>query len=162
MKKQFVNAIAYNEDNEDGINTRAAESVRMQHLFGAYSGPFSLTSSSLDRNWTNLYREALQDINILLPLAEERDLQGFIGVAKIIQAYAYITLVDSWGNVPYTEALLGNENANPKFDDGQAIYNDMLLVIDEGIAAINSPNSVMPNDLFYGGDKKKGQKLAEK
>ena len=160
VQLQFVNAIAYNEDNEDGINTRAAESVRMQHLFGAYSGPFSLTSSSLDRDWTNLYREALQDINILLPLAEERDLQGFIGVAKIIQAYAYVTLVDSWGNVPYTEALLGNENANPKFDDGQAIYNDMLLVIDEGIAAINSPNAIMPNDLFYGGDKDKWTKMA--
>ncbi len=160
VQLQFVNAIAYNEDNEDGINTRAAESVRMQHLFGAYSGPFSLTSSSMDRDWTNLYREALQDINILLPLAEERDLKGFIGVAKIIQAYAYVTLVDTWGNVPYTEALLGNETANPKADDGQAIYTDMLLVIDEGIAAINSPNAIMPNDLFYGGDKGKWIKMA--
>lgn len=160
VQLQFVNAIAYNEDNEDGINTRAAEFVRMQHLFGAYAGPFSLTSGALDDDWTNLYREALQDINTLLPLAEERDLQGFIGVAKIIQAYAYVTLVDSWGDVPYTEALLGNENPNPKVDDGQAIYNDMLTVIDEGIAAINSPNSVMPNDLFYGGDKEKWTKMA--
>lgn len=160
VQLQFVNAIAYNEDNEDGISVRAAEFVRMQHLFGAYAGPFSLTSGALDDDWTNLYREALQDINTLLPLAEERDLQGFIGVAKIIQAYAYVTLVDTWGDVPYTEALLGNENANPKVDDGQAIYNDMLRIIDEGIAAINSPNSVMPNDLFYGGDKTKWTKMA--
>lgn len=160
VQLQFVNAIAYNEDNEDGINVRAAEFIRMQHLFGAYAGPFSLTSGSIDNDWTNLYREALQDINTLLPLAEERDLQGFIGVAKIIQAYAYVTLVDTWGDVPYTEALLGNENPNPAVDDGQTIYNDMLVIIDEGIAAINSSNAVMPNDLFYGGDKAKWTKMA--
>lgn len=160
VQLQFVNAIAYNEDNEDGINIRAAEFVRMQHLFGAYAGPFSLTSGSIDNDWTFLYRETLQDIKTLIPLAEERDLQGFIGVAKIIQAYSYVTLVDTWGDVPYTEALLGNENPNPSVDGGQSIYNAMLTIIDEGIAAINSPNAVMPNDLFYAGDKAKWTKMA--
>jgi hypothetical protein len=160
IQLQFVNAIAYNEDNEDGINVRAAESVRMQHLFGAYAGPFSLASGALDRLWTNLYRETLQDIKTLLPLAEERDLQGYVGVAKIIQAYTYVTLVDSFGEVPFTEALLGNENPNPATDDGQAIYNAMFVTIDEAIAAINSPNSVMPDDLFYRGDKDKWIKIA--
>ncbi len=160
VQLQFVNAIAYNEDNEDGINVRAAEFVRMQHLFGAYAGPFSLTSGSIDNDWTNLYREALQDIKTLIPLAEERDLQGFVGVAKIIKAYSYVTLVDTWGDVPYTEALLGNENPNPKLDSGQSIYNAMLTIIDEGIAAINAPNAVMPNDLFYAGDKAKWTKMA--
>lgn len=160
VQLNFVRAIAYNEDNEDGINVRAAEAIRMQHLFGPYAGPFSLTSGSVDDAWTNMYREALQDIKTLIPLAEERDLQGFIGVAKIIQAYAYVTLVDIWGDVPFTEALLGNENPNPAADSGQSIYNAMLVVIDEGIAAINAPNSVMPNDLFYGGDKAKWIKIA--
>lgn len=160
VQLQFVNAIAYNEDNEDGINVRAAEFVRMQHLFGAYAGPFSLTSGSIDDLWTNLYRETLQDINVLIPVATERDLQGFIGIAKILQAYAYVTLVDAFGDVPFTEGLQGNENPNPKVDSGQAIYNAMFGIIDEGIAAINAPNSIMPNDLFYGGDKTKWVKLA--
>lgn len=160
VQLQFVYAIAYNEDNEDGINVRASEFVRMQHLFGAYSGPFSLNSGSIDNLWTNMYRETLQDINMLLPLAEERNLQGHIGVAKIIQAYTYVTLVDAFGDVPFTEALLGNENPNPKTDNGQDIYTAMFTVIDEGIAAINSSGAVMPNDLFYGGDKAKWIKMA--
>lgn len=160
VQLQFVNAIAYNESNEDGINVRASEFVRMQHLFGAYAGPFSLTSGSIDDLWTSLYREALQDINVLIPVATERDLQGFIGVAKILQAYAYVTLVDTFGDVPFSEALQGNENPNPKVDGGQAIYNAMFGIIDEGIAAINAPNSIMPNDLFYGGDKAKWVKVA--
>ena len=155
IQLQFVDAIAYNEDNEDGLNVYASEFVRMQHLFGAYAGPFSLTSGSIDDSWTDLYRETLQDIKTLIPLAEERELQGYVGVAKIIQAFAFITLVDNFGDVPFSEALLGNENPNPSVDDGQSIYNAMLVVLDEAIAAINSPNSIMPNDLFYGGNKAK-------
>ncbi len=160
VQLNFMTAIAFNEDNEDGINVRAAEFVRMQHLFGAYAGPFSLTSGSIDDLWTDFYRDALQDINTLVPLAEDRELSGFVGVAKILQAYSYVMLVDTFGNVPYTEALAGNEIPNPRPDDGQDIYLDMLDIIDEGIAAINAPNAVMPNDLFYGGDKSQWVRLA--
>ncbi len=160
VQLRFVNAIAYNEDNEDGINVRAAEFVRMQHLFGAYVGPFSLSSGNVDDLWTDLYREALQDINVLIPLAEERELQGYIGVAKIIQAYIYVTLVDVFGDVPFSEALQGNANASPSPDDGLTIYTAMFDVIDEGIAAINAPGSVMPNDLFYAGNKEQWVRMA--
>ncbi|MEX0312995.1 MAG: SusD/RagB family nutrient-binding outer membrane lipoprotein [Allomuricauda sp.] len=160
VQLRFVNAIAYNEDNEDGINVRAAEFVRMQHLFGAYVGPFSLSGGNLDDLWTDLYRESLQDISVMLPLAEERGLEGFIGVGKIIQAYIYVTLVDMFGDVPFTEALQGNENPNPVVEDGQTIYNAMLETIDEGIASINAPGSVMPNDLFYAGNKAQWVRLA--
>ena len=160
VQLQFMRAIAYNEDNEDGINVRAAEFVRMQHLFGAYAGPFSLASSAIDDIWTDFYRETLQDINVLIPLAEERELQGYVGVAKILKAYSYVVLVDTFGEVPFTEALFGNDLPNPKLDDGQSIYNAMFDVIDEGIASINAPNSVMPNDLFYNGNKSQWVKLA--
>ncbi len=160
VQLQFMRAIAYNEDNEDGINVRAAEFVRMQHLFGAYAGPFSLASSAIDDIWTDFYRETLQDISVLIPLAEERELQGYVGVAKILKAYSYVVLVDTFGEVPFSEALFGNDLPNPKLDDGQAIYNAMFDVIDEGIAAINTPNSVMPNDLFYYGNKTQWIKLA--
>lgn len=157
---QFMQGVAYNEDNEDGLNVRAAEFVRMQHLFGAYAGPFSLTSGRLDELWENFYREALQDTEILIPLAEERGLTGYIGVVKIIKAYAYVLLVDAFGDVPFSEALFGNENPNPKLDSGQDIYNAMFTIIDEGISAINSEGAIMPTDLFYQGDKEKWTRLA--
>lgn len=160
VQLRFVNAIAYNESNVDGINVRASEFVRMQHLFGPYVGPSAMTSGRLDDLWTDLYRETLQDINVLIPLAEERELRGFIGVAKIIQAYTYVTLVDIFGDVPFSEALQGNSNPNPALDDGQLVYNAMLDLIDEAIAEINAPGSIMPDDLFYGGNKAQWVRMA--
>jgi hypothetical protein len=148
---RFVNAIAYNEDNADGLNVRAAETVRMHHLFGNYTGPFAASNASLDDIWKDLYRETLQDIKVLLPIAEERELDGYVAVAKVIQAFTYVTLVDMFGDVPYTEALQGSSLIAPKVDDGEIIYADMLTVLDEAIAIFNS-DPVMPNDLFYAGN----------
>lgn len=153
IQLQFMEGIAYNEDNEDGLNVRVSEFVRMQHLFGAYSGPFSLTSGKLDEFWENFYRETLQDIELLIPLAQERGLSGFVGVAKILKAYTYVLLVDAFGDVPFSEALLGNENPNPKLDDGSEVYDAMFTIIDEGIAELNGDGIIMPNDLFYQGNE---------
>lgn len=152
---RFVAAIAYNEDNSDGLSVRAAETVRMQHLFGNYSGPFAASNGSLDDAWKDLYRETLQDISVLLPIAEERDLQGHIGIAKVIKAFAFVTLVDIWGDVPYSEALQGSEVIAPNIESGQLIYNDMLMVLDEAITALSNATVMPADDLFYGGDASK-------
>ncbi|WP_299227363.1 SusD/RagB family nutrient-binding outer membrane lipoprotein [uncultured Psychroserpens sp.] len=157
---QFVDAIAYNEANEDGINRRASELARMQHLFGAYTSPNTLSSTSIDRLWTRMYREALQDINVLIPIAQDRGLQGHIGVAKIIQAYALVTMVDTFGDIPFTDALQGNNNPNPSVDDGQFVYDAMFETLDEAIEALSAPDILMPNDLFYNGDAEKWIKAA--
>ena len=156
----FVKALAFNEDNEDGLNVRAAEFVRMQHLFGAYAGPFSLTSGKLDDIWENLYQETLRDLSILIPLSEERKLTGYTAVAKITSSWAYVYLVDAFGDVPFSEALMGNENPNPKVDSGQSIYNEILLELDSAIALLNESNVAMPDDLIYQGSKEKWIKAA--
>ncbi len=157
----FTTAIAYNEDNEDGLNVRAAEAARMQHLFGAYAGPFSLTSGSIDDAWENFYLGALKDISELLPIAETNNQQGIIGAAKVIRGFTMVTLVDVFGDVPFSEAIQGLANPNPNVDSGQSIYDAILLELDEAISALSTPNSVMPaNDLFYGGDASKWITLA--
>ena len=160
VQLKFVEALAYNEDNEDGLNVRASEFVRMQHLFGAYAGPFSLSSGRLDDVWENLYRETLRDISILVPLSEKRELKGFTAVAKIMRSWTYVYLVDAFGDVPLSEALQGNENPNPNADDGQSIYNEILLELDSAIALLNGDNVVMPADLIYQGSKTNWLKAA--
>lgn len=162
IQLEFIRGIAYDEGNEDGLNPTVSEFTRMTHLFGPYTGSFTLSAGILNRNlWLSFYEEVLIDIQTLIPLAEERELIGYEGVAKVLQAYTYVLLVDAFGDVPYTEALQGNLNANPKADSGKDIYDAMLLIIDEAISDLNAASSaVMPNDLFYEGDKDKWLALA--
>ena len=123
----------------------------------AFTGP-----TNFDNAWSEAYQQMLQDIRTMNPLAEDPEIDQAIHVAmgKFFEAYIITTLVDLFGDVPYSEALQGNENFNPGVDDGAAIYAAAQTLLDEAIAGFrrntddDDDNDVvsLPNDLYYGGN----------
>ncbi len=59
--------------------------------------------------------------------------------ATVMSAATYQTLIDMYGETPYTEAL-DSENAMPKYDTGEAVYAGILQEIDEAIAKVTDRN----------------------
>ena len=57
-------------------------------------------------------------------------------------------LVDAFGNVPYSEALMGAENSSPKYDDAQTIYTDLFKTIKAAINAMNAAMVVLVRQTF--------------
>ena len=66
----------------------------------------------------------------------------YAGVAKILKAYTYQLIIDTWGKAPFTDAVQFTSNLSPKFDEGQAVYDGILKLLDEGIKDINEAKSV--------------------
>jgi len=161
---RFVRALNFNEDNEDGINVRASETVRMTHLFGTYTGPFSLTQANINDIWTDFYTESLKNAELVINEGTTSGLQGHVGIAKLITAYSYVMLVDTFGDVPFTEALKADQGIfEPIADDGSFIYEQMFALINNAktdIQASDAAGNMPSNDLFYGGDADKWIKLA--
>jgi len=60
------------------------------------------------------------------------------GPAQVMKAYLMQTLVDLYGNVPYTDALKGVKSLTPKFDDQKAIYEDLIKLLDSAITNIKA------------------------
>jgi hypothetical protein len=60
-------------------------------------------------------------------------------MARIWRAYHYMWLVDHYGDVPYSEAELGQKEGvfYPKYDKGAAIYEDLHKEIKEATDALN-------------------------
>jgi hypothetical protein len=76
-----------------------------------------------------------------------------IATANIWEIYAYHVLVDQFGNIPYSEALLGSENSRPKYDDAWTIYQDLIKRLDSAIAELNADNDAFGDaDVLYKGD----------
>ena len=48
-----------------------------------------------------------------------------LAAIEIMQIYCYQLLVDSFGDVPYSEALRITEIRSPKYDDAKTIYVDL-------------------------------------
>jgi len=82
-----------------------------------------------------------------------------IAVAKIVKAYLYWILTDSWGDIPYSQALLGAANLNPKFDKQEDIYFGMLKELKDAESGFDAL-APAKGDILYNGNINAWKKFA--
>jgi hypothetical protein len=139
----------------------ADQLVRQEVMFGpTYYNAFSPTS--FDDIWNKAYVDIFLSTNTMVPLAEAKGQFKHAAIAQTLKAYTMVTLVDLFGDVPYSEATKGVGNTNPKVDPGKAIYDSALALLDSAIANFAKSSSTSPtNDLFYNGNGTAWTKLAK-
>ena len=144
----------------NSMGDRGGELTRINYMNGrTYNNVYS--PDSWDGLWSSAYRGMLEDIRLMNILAEEAGLSYHRGMGKVFQAYIMLTLVDYFGDVPYTEALQGAEGIlNPVADSGQAVYNSAILLLDSAVADFNTSGPVPSDDFFYNGSRLKWIKAA--
>jgi len=144
----------------NSMGDRGGELTRINYMNGrTYNNVYS--PDSWDGLWSSAYRGMLEDIRLMNVLAEEAGLSYHRGMGKVFQAYIMLTLVDYFGDVPYTEALQGAEGIlNPVADSGQAVYNSAILLLDSAVADFNTSGPVPSDDFFYNGSRLKWIKAA--
>lgn len=89
--------------------------------------------------------------------ATEGPVANQMAVARILKAYFFWNVTDRWGDVPYSEALMGEENFTPAYDTQESIYNSLFTLLEEADNMIVQGS--ITNDLVYGGDMEKWRKL---
>ncbi|MFH7017913.1 SusD/RagB family nutrient-binding outer membrane lipoprotein [Flavobacterium sp. FlaQc-47] len=71
----------------------------------------------------------------------------------ILSVYTYQILVDTYGDVPYSEALKGSGNYLPKYDKAVDIYKDLLVRLNASIANIDTSQPAFGDaDVIYQDD----------
>ncbi|WP_431122037.1 SusD/RagB family nutrient-binding outer membrane lipoprotein [Flagellimonas flava] len=130
-----------------------------------YQGGGSEEPTSIPSTWSNIYLEALPNLNTILAKAEETNSNHFGGVAKILIAVNLGIATDSYGNIPYSEASQGSENLKPTFDDQESIYASINTLLDEAISELESENiseffPTETGDIAYRGDMDKWLRAA--
>src|SRR5690606_34927683 len=81
-----------------------------------------------------------------------------LGIAKTIKAMVLFDLVDTYGDVPYTEAIDEN-NFNPKVDSGESIYAAALALLNDAAGHFTAISAGAPNDYYYDGNYTRWIKL---
>lgn len=157
----FLNSIQV--DFAYWVNTmgdRGGELTRINYMSGRnYNTIYS--PDSWNGVWSSAYRGMLEDIRLMNLLADEAGLTFHKGMGKVFQAYVMLTLVDYFGDVPYSEALQGSEGIlNPAADSGQAVYDAAIALLDSAVADFNAGGPVPAEDFFYNGNASKWIKAA--
>jgi hypothetical protein len=132
-----------------GFRGSSSNITRMTAQFGQYNGTIGV--NSLNGTWASAYN-MFANVDLLETISgnTEGGLPNHLGVAQIIEAYTYITLVDYVGDVPYSQANQFGEFPTPALDPGEDVYMAQIALLNTAISNLNQGSAVVPQDLFYG------------
>ncbi|RFZ92626.1 SusD/RagB family nutrient-binding outer membrane lipoprotein [Mucilaginibacter conchicola] len=119
-----------------------------------YSGTSLYNLPQID--FTGYYTGVLFDLQSIID--DKNATKNQIAVSKILQQYTFWAVTDSWGDVPYSEALKGINGIKPKYDDQKDIYAGILSTL--ATAAGELDNSAIPGDIIFNGDASAWKKAA--
>ena len=144
-------------NDASGISAAAVRMVAMT----SYTYNANYSPNSGDGIWNNVYANLLPDLRAMSEIAIKGNNLVHLGIAKIMEAHALMTLVDLFGDVPYTEALQGVAEPSPKADPAKDVYARALTLLNEAIAELNKTSTGKPgSDIYYAGTAAKYIKLA--
>src|SRR5690606_35449679 len=82
-------------------------------------------------------------------------------MTRIIQAYSFMILTDSYGDIPYFEAGAGfsNQILLPKYDPQSDIYPDLILQVQYAVSKLSVSAEDVNAEVLYSGDISQWKKL---
>ena len=136
----------------ESFGNTAGALTRIDYMSGRdYANAYS--PGSFNGRWSSAYQTIMNDIKELNIIAGETGLNRHIAMGQVIEAHILMTLVDFFGDIPYTEAFQGADNLNPVADSGASVYAAAIALLDGAITNFN--NDALGNpalDMYYDGD----------
>ncbi|MCC9017216.1 SusD/RagB family nutrient-binding outer membrane lipoprotein [Flavobacterium lipolyticum] len=111
-----------------------------------------VTRKISDNHWDRLYAGPLADLSqakgflekdVISPTDPEFAQKTIIKknqliLIDILMVYTYQILVDTFGDVPYSESLKGSEDYLPKYDKAVDIYKDLIVRLNKDITGLDT------------------------
>ncbi len=131
--------------------------IIMQQWQGFDAQQLQYTSYVIGENDTNnpwdfgLYTGSMRDAADIIDRATQTDAPNTRGLAKIYMAINLGIATNIWGDVPYSEAFLGDANLTPKYDDQEELYGVLQNLLSEAITDLQADDpSGIQGDLIGG------------
>ena len=116
---------------------------------------YTIGADVMNNFWsTGLYAGVLKDAQVIIDRASEDGSNYYEGIAQIIQAMSYAEAAAMFGDIPYSEALQGQDNFQPAYDAQLDVYAGIQGQLDRAITLLGQdamgaiPSS---DDLVFGG-----------
>lgn len=127
---------------------------------------YNMTSRTIPQAmFQALYRDVLADLNDAKRLIQENESivaevkNNQLAQVEIMEVYTWSILLNTFGNVPYSQAL-DPDVSLPAYDDAQTVYNDILGRLDAALDLIQPTANGFGNaDVIYSSDMTKWVKF---
>jgi len=113
----------------------------------------AFTPDNFNEMWRDAYSDFFPDAQATIANSDEFGFPFEAGTARILQAYTLMTLVDLFGDVPFTQINQGSANIAPERDSGESIYAAAEALLRQGIEDLSSEDvTTTAADNFFEGD----------
>jgi hypothetical protein len=113
------------------------------------------TDAVVNQSYTNLFTNGLKNYQFVIDNAASTGDWNYYLMGTVMKAYTTEVLVDLYDQIPYSQALQGAGNLNPKFDSGYSIYTALLASIDTALSKdFTASTNTVPgtHDMIFNGN----------
>jgi tetratricopeptide (TPR) repeat protein len=113
---------------------------------------YDLAPAAYNLAWTELYSGGLNDFEDVKTKATASGNNNLVLQAVAVQSYGFQMLADWFDKIPLSEALKIELTRTPKYDDGPAVYAELLKRLDAALALDfnNGKSTQVSSDLVFG------------
>ncbi|RYC68204.1 SusD/RagB family nutrient-binding outer membrane lipoprotein [Spirosoma sordidisoli] len=154
----FLNTAVLNGVNIGLSRSHRLNNELMQTTVSLTDGQFHryvLIPSESDYLWNNYYL-TLTNVQDMYNRAREASNRNHMAAALTLRAWLYQNLTDTYGDIPYSQALKGYPEyiISPRFDTQEQIYADLVSQLDSANALYEVSKSMAPGtDVLYGAEQ---------
>ncbi len=116
----------------------------------------------INGRWSNIIHYQV-DLNKIIKKSTTvgSENNAMVGVSKVISAFMWIIMTDTWGAIPFTEGAKGEEGVlQPKYDTQQSVYTALLAMLADANTLLASGTGTIEGDVIYDNDAVQWQKFA--
>ncbi|HEY3405459.1 MAG TPA: SusD/RagB family nutrient-binding outer membrane lipoprotein [Ohtaekwangia sp.] len=105
--------------------------------------------------WQNYYRNVIRytkDVIYAVEIDEERS--NLYHMSRILQAYAFMVLTDTYGEIPYYQGGMGyiDQVFFLTYDTQEEIYDDIIKELTEATTGLNAARKIETSDALFSGN----------
>ena len=95
---------------------------------------------SVGENWTNYFDVIKNTRDVIAIAGENPDRANLVNMARIIQAWAFMVLTDTYGAIPYDEGGNGyySQDYYPAYQSQEYIYDKIITEVTEATNALSA------------------------
>lgn len=118
--------------------------------------------NSTEAMWVDYYQSVIKHTRDMIDQLEDQPTRTNLkSMARLVQAYAFMVLTDTYGDIPYSEGGQGftEQVVLPKYDAQQDIYPALIQEITQATAALSNSARTEPGEVLYQGDIDKWRRM---
>ncbi|PHN07280.1 SusD/RagB family nutrient-binding outer membrane lipoprotein [Flavilitoribacter nigricans] len=122
-------------------------------------------ASMRNNNWEGFYNESIINFQKVIDLTSDPEGQyyneNYTAIAMTMRAYLFAIVTDTWGSIPYSDALKGSTENNlaPAYDSQESIYAGLLADLKMAADMLDPAGKRLPGDILFDGDILRWQKF---